>query len=206
MDDGDVTEADTAIIQILSWLAVKSDDATAIARTLGIDDARPCAVEQGLYESGPRRGPRVLRAQKWWERVLGVRAPVESEADARKCFIAPAVDGWTLVFGADIASDDELRTELSRAFGETQAFYSDAKHYLYLWARSCAGKTVRVVDCAGLGSDEIRSEGAAAPPEPNDLTRADEYDVLRIARAWSVDPNALLRIGAPGQIGTPRGR
>lgn len=198
--DGDVTETDTALLWILSWLAVHSDDTTAIIRTLGIVDASSCPVERGLYESGPQLA--IPRGQTRWSRLLGLRPPPSNVLDTRKWFIAPPIDQWTLVFGVDIAFEDDLRAELSRVFGEAQAFHSDTKYGGYRWARSRAGETVRSVSVA----DDVVSEGDSSPPEPHDLAHANEYDVLRIARAFSVDPNTLIRAGAPGQIGTRRGR
>ena len=198
VSNGDVTEADTAIVYILSWLAVKSDDTAAIAHTLGMIDLRSCSVEEGFYESGPRLAHR--RPLTRLARFLGLRPPA-AKPEAPKYFIAPPIDGWTLVFGADIAFGDELRTELSRVFGEAQAFHSYQDNSGYRWARSRGGKTVRAVT---VDDGDVTSEGETSPPEPEpaNLSRANEYDVLRIARGWSVDPNVLVRNGTPGQLGT----
>jgi hypothetical protein len=171
MNGGDVTEEECAIIYVRSWVVVHSEDAAAVARSMRVVAARDCAVQQGLDETA---------------------------RDRRKCFVAPPTGGWTLVFGADLAFDDALVSRLSREYGETQAFHCDAKHYGYSWTRSRSGAVVRA---AGVFDGEASSEGTAAPPEPDDLDDADELDVLRIARAWSVDPNALLRSTAAGQLG-----
>jgi hypothetical protein len=43
----------------------------------------------------------------------------------------------------------------------------------------------------GVFDGETSVDGAADPAEPETLDDMSEFDVVRMARAWSVDPNLL---------------
>ena len=106
--------------------------------------------------------------------------------------------GWTLVFAYAIAFEGELTAALSTAFGEAIAFDADAKRDAFFWERYVGGRPVRSV---GSFDGEVSCEGDPDPAEPEALDDISELDVLRMARAWSIDPNVLLRVQAPGRVG-----
>jgi hypothetical protein len=185
-------------------MAVRSDDAAAVLRILRLENARKCSVNDGLAQTGLQIAPTPPK-----QPLLGALfgKPRGAEVPPRMCFVAAPLDGWTLVFANDLAFEDALFQELSRTFGEAQAFYSDTKHGGFVWRRMRGGDVTRDVQLAG-GEVDVVGEGhepepilGGAIPSVREALCINEYDVLRVARAWSLDPNALVKAAKPGHLG-----
>lgn len=137
---------------------------------------------------------------------------VEGLAAAQKLFIAPPVNGWTLVFGSalpdpgdDVDVTYRFLRELSRKLGQVQLFQADPLLQHHAWALVESGRIVRAYAWAGatvwnqgvktaaeitLG---VKCYGYAETPVLDDWSAADflvanVQKVPQIARRWSLDP------------------
>lgn len=149
--------------------------------------------------------------------ALGLRntAPcswAEGLVAARKIFIAPPVNGWTLVFGSalpdpgdDVDAAFRFLRELSRKLGHVQFFLADPLLQHHAWAMAEFGRVVRAYAWAGT---TIWNQGVKTTAETAlgvkcfgyaETTTTDEWTVAdfivanvekvpQIARRWSLDP------------------
>lgn len=151
------------------------------------------------------------------QRALGLNNPApcswaEGLVAAQKLFIAPPVNGWTLVFGSALPDpgDDADVTyhflrELSRKLGQVQLFQADLLLQHHAWALVESGRIVRAyawagatvwnqgvktaaeitlgVKCYGYAETPVLDDWAAA-----DFLVANVQKVPLIARRWSLDP------------------
>jgi len=157
----------------------------------------------------------------------------EGLASARKLFIAPPVNGWTLVFGSGLPDPGEdvdvafrFLRELSRRLGHVQYFQADSLLQHHAWALAEFGRIVRAyawagatvwnqgmktraetalgVKCFGYGEEPVTDEWTVA-----EYLVANVEKVPQIARRWSLDPAEIdLRTlaGARGIAGQHPGR
>lgn len=178
-----------------TWIAVKAREPEEIAEALGLIETRPLdwvagtdlAYKHGVYVT-PRLGDWTLA-----HGGDGLHHPFESDGTygAR----AP----W---LGA-----------LSARLGEVQYFHTHRVPDDHQWAIAIDGEVLREFDCCGMtGEFHGRGEPTAAeraigkgtrifPEDTSDWTDAEwdafyetvpsEWDVMRIAGIWSIDPSTL---------------
>jgi hypothetical protein len=175
----------------LTWLAVRTTDAKAVAQALHLQGLQQCSWEQGI-----------------------------EGAYAQTVFVTPAVAGWTLVAGrtlpflpdpASVPAAEALVSQLSQQFGEAQYFSSQRVIEAHGWAKGLKGKIVRAYAYVGDQGETVVATGplsAVEPPtlvntrslaaqrdtaylERPDLTTPTEELVMQIAAQWSVDPTTL---------------
>ncbi len=189
----------------MSWLAVKTDDAAAVARTLGLDELRPAN----------------------WNSGLGAVYDLEL-ADAY-VFVSPPVKGWTIVAGVSLPLPaggsfvdkmSPLLQRLSVEFAEVQYFAAFPIIDFYAWARTQKGRRVRAF---AIGEAGIVWDRGRLTPEERKLglsfielrgirgRRGDiggalllhptERHVLSVAGAWSINPMAIQLFGANAGVG-----
>jgi hypothetical protein len=131
---------------------------------------------------------------------------------ARKLFIAPPVNGWTLVFGSSLPDpgDDvdavfRFLRELSRKLGHVQFFQAEPLLQHHAWVLAESGRIVRAYAWAGA---TVWNQGVKTTAETTlgvkcfgygEITTTDEWTVAdfivsnvekvpQIARRWSLDP------------------
>lgn len=183
----------------LGWFTVRSSAPGAVAAALGLVGTR---------------------AAGWDEGVTAIYA-----AGADEVFVTPALAGWVLAAGPwalgrggapGVQAIAELTRTLSVRFGEAQAFATQRTVEYHHWLRARQGVVERVFAYLGEEGAILANEGELTAAEraldwavqspaewlPN------EEDVLRVAGAWSVNPNApapgLVTVG-PGVLGRPAG-
>jgi hypothetical protein len=149
--------------------------------------------------------------------ALGLRnaAPcswAEALVADRKLFIAPPVNGWTLVFGSglpdpgdDVDAAFRLLRELSRKLGQVQFFQAEPLLQHHAWVLAESGRIVRAYAWAG---DTVWNQGVKTTAETTlgvkcfgygEITTTDDWTVAefivanvekvpQIARRWSLDP------------------
>lgn len=161
--------------------------------------------------------------------ALGLRnaAPcswAEGLAADRKIFIAPPVNGWTLVFGSGLPDPGEdvdaafrFLRELSRKLGHVQFFQAEPLLQHHAWVLAEFGRIVRAYAWAGA---TVWNQGVKTTAETTlgvkcfgygEITTTDEWTVAdfivsnvekvpQIARRWSLDPAEIdLRTVANAQ-------
>jgi hypothetical protein len=197
----------------MSWLAVRSDNAAAVAAALGLDELRPAN----------------------WNSGLG--AIYDHELADGFVFVSPPVKGWTLVAGVSLplpASGSfidkltPLLQQLSRQFSAVQYFAAFPIIDFYAWARFEKGRRVRAF---AIGEAGIVADGGKLSVEERRLglslielrgirarhgdiggaihLHPTEQHVLSLAKAWSINPMAIESFAADAGVGwvarAPRG-
>jgi hypothetical protein len=153
----------------IDWLAVRSDDPAAVAKSLGLKG----------------------KPAKW---STGV-----AKAYQDSVFVSPVVRGWVLVVGRLISSYDDgfedAIKRLSREFGEVQFFGNHRVSSYYAWAKAAKGKLLRFYR---YGDSEVYEVGRQTKDEIElDIGESDEDyfpdedDVMNIAGKWSLNPQEL---------------
>ncbi|MGW4774809.1 hypothetical protein ACWEO2_43125 [Nocardia sp. NPDC004278] len=152
-----------------AWLAVPTDDQTALLDALGLVEAMPTTMRTGMNLS----------------------------VDVDCVFVTPELDGWTLVFGyilpggISVDSVCECVVGLSRQFGSAQWYGFDDT--FAGWALAEGGELVR----CRLSGESAEYEEAIGPPHPAELDaswsqgESDEYpgwSSTWVARLMSLDP------------------
>jgi hypothetical protein len=168
-----------------------------------------------------RRPPRWLairsRDTQAVQLALGLHDPrpcswAEGLFSTRKLFIAPPVNGWTLVFGAGLPlPDDDVDScyrflrELSRKLGHVQFFQADQVLQHHAWAQLESGRVIRAYAWAGttLWNQGVKTSAEIAlrmncfaygeSSGSDDWTMADHIvanveRVAQLAQRWSLDP------------------
>jgi len=136
----------------------------------------------------------------------------EGVFSARKLFIAPPINGWTLVFGAGLPIPDDdvdvcyrFLRELSQKLGQVQFFQTDPILQHHAWAQLESGRVVRAYAWAGatLWNQGVKTSaeiavgmncfGYGENPGSDDWVLADHLvanvdKVPQLAQRWSLDP------------------
>ena len=206
--------------------------AAAVRRLLRLQKfknaARPQLMEGQLENCEPSFHPLSSRRPSSWlairrrdivavQSALGLRnaAPcswAEGLVAARKLFIAPPVNGWTLVFGSglpdpgdDVDAAFRFVRELSRKLGHVQFFQAESLLQHHAWVLAESGRIVRAYAWAGA---TVWNQGVKTTAETTlgvkcfgygEVTTTDEWTVAdfiianvdkvpQIARRWSLDP------------------
>lgn len=181
----------------LGWLAVPGDEATRILEALGGRGAEDSPWRAGV-DSAYRNAD------------LVVATPPLPGADGR---------AWTLVCGRYLLVNEkwidpaDLSTALDR---EVQFFATYRVSELHRWERAIGGTTRRsfrfvgeigeVTDWRGDPDDTELQIGLPARYDPSAGAHVmvGEQDVLRVAKAWSVDPTAIDGRPAPAALSLAR--
>jgi hypothetical protein len=169
--------------------------------------------------------------------ALGLRNPqpcswTEGVITSRKLFIAPPVNGWTLVFGAGLPAPDvdvdicfRFLSELSRKLGHVHFFQADSILQHHAWAQLESGRVVRAYAWAGttLWQQGVKTSaeialglncfGYGETSGSDDWAMADHLvanveKVPLLAQRWSLDPAEIdgRMLGLqPGIAGTAAG-
>ncbi|MFT3731600.1 MAG: hypothetical protein QM780_09315 [Hyphomicrobium sp.] len=189
----------------MAWLAIRSEDPTAVAAALGLTRLRPA---------------------NW---TSGVGAIYDSEISNGLVFIAPPIKGWTLVAAESLpipAGDafidkmTPLLRHLAIEFQSVQCFASFPIINSYAWARFDRGRRVRAFAVAdggviwnnGKPSQEERQLGLSfievrgIRERHGDLggelqLYPTEDHVYAIAGGWSINPMAIETLRAPAGVG-----
>ncbi len=189
----------------MAWLAVRTEDTTAVAAALGLSRLRPA---------------------NW---SSGVGAIYDREISNSLVFIAPPVKGWTIVAGeslpipagdAFVDKTTPLLRHLAIEFPAVQYFASFPIIDFYAWTRFDRGRRSRafavgdggVMWNAGKPSPEERQLGLSLieirgiRERHGDLggelqLYPTEEHVFAIAAAWSVNPMAIEMLRVPFGVG-----
>jgi hypothetical protein len=174
-----------------AWLAVRDGDPATLTAILGLHDLGEASWRNGVdlaYLTDDR---------------LAVTPPL------------PGADGasWVLVTGRWLLSPRSTVDiqELSAALdSEVQFFASYRVGEAHRWERAIDGILVRsfsyvgeigeVTDWRGDPDDAELAIGLPAAVDENSEVLISETDVMRLAAAWSVDPNSLDGRPAPGPL------
>ncbi|GLW35889.1 hypothetical protein [Actinoplanes regularis] len=126
--------------------------------------------------------------------------------------VSPPTGGWIFVVNAVRGFDGSSVASLSARLGTEVQYFGNHRVSDYAeWALAVDGQLVRHV-CCGETSEWCEVTGTPTPVEialgfaalkPDELA-PDQYDVMRVAAAWSIDPNALCVIESsprPGLLG-----
>ena len=178
------------------WMAIRATNLAAVQAALGLQHPRRCS---------------------WREAVT---TPFEP-----RLFIAPPVDGWTLVFGVDLPdpADDvdecyRFLASLSRRLGLVQFFSVNRVVNHHAWARLANGDVLRayawaeeVVWNQGDFTGDERAlqihcfdygEGPAGwEPDQRPFLADNTERVVRLAASWSLDPSSLDKADFKGRLG-----
>ena len=194
---------------------------------------------QADEDTGPFFQPQSRRPSSWLairsrdmmavQIALGLRNArpcswAEGLMTARRLFIAPPVNGWTLVFGTglpdpgeDVDATFRFLRELSRKLGHVQFFQAESLLQHHAWVMAEFGRIVRAYAWAGATvwnqgvktsaetSLGVKCFGYGEIPPTDEWTVADFIvsnveKVPQIARRWSLDPAEIdLRTVANAQ-------
>ncbi len=182
----------------MAWLAVKTNDAAAVASALNLQD---CSSVSWAH---------------------GVEAIHDSRTGDSAVFVAPAVHGWVLVAGLALPQPigsgfadktTPLLAELSRSFGEAQYFLAYSPLDYFSWVRAVGGRISRAFaigdegvimnagrrtaaeHALGLRFFEVRGVCERAGDGGGAMILAPTAEqVTALAGHWSIDPMALGRL------------
>jgi hypothetical protein len=176
----------------LLWLAVQTDDPKDVVIALHLTH---------------------VRESNW-------KAGVDAAYD-RQVFVTPSIYGWVLAASfalPEIAEDRNdvpaLLTELGKTFADVQFFGTHRIVEYHAWARAIDGKVIRQYAYLGESGKTLRDEGDPTSEEKSlglvydESAQAfdvrnwpDEEDVMKLAGAWSVNPDTLDTISLPKSLG-----
>ena len=190
----------------MAWIAVRSENRARIMDLLGIVDAKPAN----------------------WD--AGVACIYDCQLADTHVFVSPPVKGYTLVAGvplplpagrAFIDNLTPLLTKLGAEFNEVQYFASFPVIDFYGWARLHKGRFVRAF---AIGDDGVIWDRGRLTPDERTLglqlfelrgirgrkgdtgeaiiLHPTEAQVLRMARAWSLDPTGLDKVKSETAVGS----
>jgi hypothetical protein len=174
-----------------AWLAVRDGDPAAVAAALGLRDLGTVPWRNGID-----------LAYLTDDRVV-LTPPLPGARDARWLLVTGR---WLLRTDADVDVG-----ELSAALGtEVQFFATYRVTEMHRWERGVGGELVRAFGYLGEAGEVTEWRGdpddaetaiglPAAPDEDADIL-VSEDDVMRLARAWSVNPADLEGRPAPGPL------
>ncbi|GIE90819.1 hypothetical protein [Actinoplanes regularis] len=167
----------------MTWLAVRGSTVEQVATAIGLTGGREASWDEG------------------------VQAACDDQV-----FVSPPAGGWIFVVNAVRGFDGSSVASLSARLGTEVQYFGNHRVSDYAeWALAVDGRLVRHV-CCGEPSEWCDVTGTPTPVEielgfaalkPDELA-PDQYDVMRVAAAWSIDPNALCVIESiprPGLLG-----
>ena len=167
----------------MSWLAVKSTTPEEIIQKLSFPEVKKIEWDEGI------------------DKIY------EDHGNPNVIFITPQIRGWVFVVSLylfDLNSRDgkleklkERMVELSKLFGEVQAFATHRVSEYHHWVLARNGKIER---CFAYGDGIRYNEGELTEAEkkfPWDKLKTfqwfpDEDDVMTIAGKWSINPQTIV--------------
>lgn len=176
------------------WLAVKCENHDLLAKSIGINDAKPCNWSKGL-----------------------------ENAYGNVIFVTPQIDGWVFAVGNGLPQGDtkesieavkELLIKLSKEFGEAYFFGTHRVVEFHCWAKATNGLIDRYYAYLGESGENLEIVGPSTEEEKefnlvntfseeakddnyweNDsLFYPDEEFVMNIAEQWTINPTKLDEI------------
>ena len=189
----------------MAWMAVKTENAAALAKVLGLEEK--CSAN--------------------WNSGLGT--VYDGELGETRVFVSPPVYGWTFVIGLPLPHPvgktfvDKLTPLMLRLSGD----YSELHYYatyplidFFAWVRVVDGRLVRAFAVGDEGivwnKGRVSKQERALGLKLFDLRGVNgrkgdaggeivlyptEEHVLRIARGWSVDPSVIEQYDAMPGLG-----
>jgi hypothetical protein len=172
-----------------TWLAVRNSTVEQVAATIGLTGATPTGWDEG----------------------------VRAASQGNQAFVSPPAGGWIFVVNAVRGFDGSSVAHLSARLGTKVQYFGNHRVADYAeWALAVDGQLVRHVYRSG--TTECCEE--TGPPTPVEIELGfvatepgcmwpDQDDVMRVAAAWSIDPNALGVIESspgPGLVGAVSNR
>ena len=159
------------------WFAVKTTNADEVVKEIGLKSPQRCNWKSGI-------------AAAYEEGV----------------FVAPPVNGWTLVVGRGLPTIDDaarkketdaLLVKLSKRFGEAQHFGTHRVVEFHAWAKAIDGDVVREYAYLGERGEKLHDTGKITAEEQEVGIKneaeffPDESHVMKVAGKWSLDPTTL---------------
>jgi len=166
-----------------TWLAVRSRNSEDIARSMGLDELRPCAFVEAL-----------------------------GDPDAGRLFVLPPINGWVVVMGEALPDPSEdidvcyrFLVDMSDRLGHVQFFHGNPALGHHAWAKLIERKVNRAYAWTG---ETVWNEGRVTLAEEKTGMRCFDYLVSGneesyqlwetvganldrlpvLASIWSVDP------------------
>ncbi|MFD0580633.1 hypothetical protein [Dactylosporangium darangshiense] len=152
------------------WLAVRGGSTDVVTAAVGLRGAREVGWDEGV-----------------------------DLAYDRQVFVSPPIAGWVFVAGNLLPFDGGAAAGLSARLGaEVQFFGTHRVAEYHEWALATGGRLLRRLRCDG-SRGEFEQQGAPTPVEAElgiPAMSAEDWDVneitvMRVAAAWSLDPNTL---------------
>lgn len=160
------------------WYAIRTTDSLAVAKSFNLTDTHNANWRTGM-----------------------------EGAYARYYFVAPPVNGWTLVINSlmpDLSATDECNplevvNKLSKQYGEAYYFGTHRVVEYHAWIKSRNGVLIRAYGYLGESGETIINEGELTIEEVDngllftslDVEEPDvpaEEDVIKMAKLWSISP------------------
>ncbi len=168
------------------WIAVKSNDADAVVKAMGVVNAK----------------------KSTWK--AGIAAAYQGQV-----FVTPAVKGWILVVSIALPEPRSKRdsdptipllTRLGKQFPEVQYFGTHRVVEYHAWQRVVDGKFVRRFAYGGDRDETLFDEGMTEEEKKAGLKfdedkRPTEQTVMKIAGLWGVNPDALEELKLEKGVG-----
>lgn len=172
-----------------SWLAIKTSDVNLVAQSLMLKNVQSAN----------------------WQR--GIKASYDG-----RVFVSPPVKGWVLVVSTAFPDTGDSRSadrispillDLARKFPDLQFFASQRVAEYYAWAKFGNGKPVRKYAFVGESGETPWNTGALSKEEtqlglifgPDHDEMPNEESVMKIAGAWSINPQELESMALPVSLG-----
>ncbi len=170
-----------------AWLAIKTEDSTAVVRALGLQNVRTSGWQKGV-----------------------------DSAYNGEVFVTPPVKGWVLAASvslpeiADKSRPDQLSPlvkSLVKKLPDVQYFGTHRVVEYHGWLRATKGEIVRRYAFLGERGETLSDEGKRTDEETelglifNDEKFPNEQHVMKLAGAWSVDPSRLDELKLEKSVG-----
>ena len=181
-------EAMTGFGRKQAWLAVRDGDPAVLLGALGLRDLGEVSWREGIdlaYLTDDR---------------VAVTPPLPGARDTR----------WVLATGRFLLRTPDVTDLSARLHTEVQYFATHRVTELHRWQRAADGLPVRSFGYVGQtgevtswhGEPDPAERDAGLPGTWDDGTTVlvAEQDVLKVARAWSIDPTTLAGRPAPGPV------
>lgn len=187
----------------IGWLALRTEDTKAVAQALHMSNTQQATWKQAFN---------LLQEQE--------NADAEQSAPKTIVFVSPPTKRWTLVVGFEPESPgkkyedreslsflEREMTELSKPFGDAQAFGSHRVTEFHYWLTAKNGILTRSFAYSGESGEVLKNLGHPSSAEKfpwkelSDSWFPDEDSVLKVASGWSIDPRTLDKLPKSKSLG-----
>jgi hypothetical protein len=180
-----------------AWFAVHSCEPQKVASSLGLTD-----ISSATWKAG-------------FDAIDNEEANFTATSNFKTVFVTPSLSGWTFAIGFALLKNVKAHSsalpistlkKLSEICGQAQFYASYRVVDWYAWSLAKNGTIVRAYEYSGSEGETLSDVGALTPVEKGiNFQALDEDGVLKIARAWSIDPSNLNEsittpLGLLGQI------